>query len=215
MRTLIEAALRSELGCEPDETSVIHLLFLLPSVEGEAVEVPGSSDEVYTVAGGTSRLVDALGAALGEQIQLRHVLTREEQRGQTYTLPFEGQPCDFGHTIRSEEHRRQGDFQFIDDTEVQVLLDHLRAARDANIATARSLSSLLKGALRAVVDKVECRPARSNPRFALLLSKNFPFAYFFGRYMEFLPHLRPKDDPKSDISPHSGLHDFGMCKAFP
>jgi monoamine oxidase len=45
------------------------------------------------VVGGTSRLVEALGAALGEQIQLRHVLTRVEQRGQTYTLSFQGRPA--------------------------------------------------------------------------------------------------------------------------
>ncbi len=68
------------------------LLFLLPTADGEAVEVLGSSDELNTVVGGTSRLIDALGAALGKQIKLRHALTRVEQRGQSYTLSFEAGP---------------------------------------------------------------------------------------------------------------------------
>jgi hypothetical protein len=37
----------------------------------------------------------------------------------------------------AEGHRRHGDFEFIDDTEVQVLLDRIRAARNPNIATTR------------------------------------------------------------------------------
>ena len=35
----------------------------------------------------------------------------------------------------AEHHRRQGDCQFVDDARVQVVLDHIRAAHDANIAT--------------------------------------------------------------------------------
>jgi hypothetical protein len=33
----------------------------------------------------------------------------------------------------AEQQRDQGDFQFVDDTQGQVLLDHFRAARNANV----------------------------------------------------------------------------------
>jgi hypothetical protein len=52
---------------------------------------------------------------------------------------------------------------------VQVLLDHVRAACDPNIATARRLSSLPEGTFRSVVDEVEGRTARADPRFTLLV----------------------------------------------
>jgi hypothetical protein len=33
----------------------------------------------------------------------------------------------------TEQHRRQGNFQLVDDTQVQVLLDYIRATRDTSI----------------------------------------------------------------------------------
>src|SRR5512138_2350503 len=67
-----------------------------------------------------------------------------------------------------EQHGCQGDFQLLDDSHVQVLLDHVRATRDANITTARRSPSQLEGTLRAVVDEVKRRPTRTDPSFALL-----------------------------------------------
>lgn len=68
----------------------------------------------------------------------------------------------------AEQHGGQGDFHFVDDTQVQVLLDHVRAARDANIAATRRVPGLLERTLRAVVDEVERRASRPDPRFTLL-----------------------------------------------
>src|SRR5688500_16679925 len=39
----------------------------------------------------------------------------------------------------AEQYRRQGDFQLVDDTQIQVLLDHIRSTRDTNITTACGL----------------------------------------------------------------------------
>jgi hypothetical protein len=36
----------------------------------------------------------------------------------------------------AEQHGRQGDFKFVHDTHVQILLDHIRSACDTNIPTA-------------------------------------------------------------------------------
>ncbi len=58
------------------------------------------------------------------------------------------------------------------DSHIQVLLNHVRAACDAIVATARGLSSPPEGTLRAAVDEVEGRPARADPWFALLVGKN-------------------------------------------
>jgi hypothetical protein len=45
----------------------------------------------------------------------------------------------------AEQDWRQGNFELVDDTHVQVLLDHIRAACDTNIATARRLAGLREG----------------------------------------------------------------------
>src|SRR5262249_22119289 len=72
----------------------------------------------------------------------------------------------------AEQHGRQGDFKLVHDTHVQVLLDHIRSTRDANIATARGLPSELKGTLRPVLDEGHARAIRADPRFALRVGKN-------------------------------------------
>jgi hypothetical protein len=72
----------------------------------------------------------------------------------------------------AEQRGRQGDFKLVHDTHVQVLLDHIRSTRDANIATARGFPSELKGTLRPVIDEVKGRPTRADPGFALRVGKN-------------------------------------------
>src|SRR5947207_2774872 len=62
-----------------------------------------------------------------------------------------------------EQHRRQSDFKLLHDTQVQVLLDHIRSTRNANIATARGLARELKSTLRPVIDEVKGRPTRADP----------------------------------------------------
>ena len=55
---------------------------------------------------------------------------------------------------------------------IQVLLDHIRSTRNANIAIAGRLPSRLKSTLRRFIDEVESRPTRANPRIAFLVGKN-------------------------------------------
>ena len=43
----------------------------------------------------------------------------------------------------AEQHGCQGDFQLVNDTQVQVLLDHIRSTRDTNITTACGFPSQL------------------------------------------------------------------------
>lgn len=70
IRLLIEKAIRTEYGVELAESSCLELLSILPTVDGEEVDVLGSSDEAYMIDGGTSRLVAALAQEVAGQIIL-------------------------------------------------------------------------------------------------------------------------------------------------
>jgi monoamine oxidase len=91
-RTIMENAIRSEYGVEPRDSSALQLLFLLPVVDGDFVEVLGYSDEAYVLKGGIGRLPKAMATELGERevkLELGRVLTRvEERRSSTYALTF-------------------------------------------------------------------------------------------------------------------------------
>src|SRR5687767_10089531 len=99
----------------------------------------------------------------------------------------------------AEQYRRQGDFQLVDDTQIQVLLDHIRSTRDTNITTACGLPSQRKRTLRPVIDEVESRPTGTHPRFALLMGKNV-----YGRVKR--SFLRPG---ALALIEHSLAHDVG------
>jgi monoamine oxidase len=88
VRTLIENAIRTELGVESEQTSIIHLLFILPSVDGQAVEVLGESDELYTIEGGSSRLVERLADVLSNQVHTNHRLLKVAEQNGSYQLFF-------------------------------------------------------------------------------------------------------------------------------
>lgn len=60
VRRLLEATSRTEYGVEPEQASAIELLFNLPTVEGQRVEILGESDERHVIEGGSSTLIDAL-----------------------------------------------------------------------------------------------------------------------------------------------------------
>ncbi len=62
MRALLEQSIRTEFGVEPSQASALLLIFNLPTVEGEAYEVLGASDERYIVSGGSQAITDALAA---------------------------------------------------------------------------------------------------------------------------------------------------------
>ncbi|CAN5870533.1 NAD(P)/FAD-dependent oxidoreductase [soil metagenome] len=87
-RELVECAIRTEYGVEPDESSALQLLFLLPTVEGQSVEVLGYSDEAFVVEGGSGRVPEELAGALGDQVRLGRQLVRFEERPQFHRLTF-------------------------------------------------------------------------------------------------------------------------------
>src|SRR3569832_968801 len=66
----------------------------------------------------------------------------------------------------AEHHGCQGDFQLVDDTQVQVLLDHVRSTRNTNIAIAGGLPRQLQGTRRPVINEVKGRPTGAHPGFA-------------------------------------------------
>ncbi|MDT4834950.1 hypothetical protein FQZ97_686020 [compost metagenome] len=72
----------------------------------------------------------------------------------------------------TEQYRCHGDFQFVDDTQVQALLDHVRPTRDTNITAACGFQGQRQGPLRAVIDEVKARPAGAHPGFALLMGQD-------------------------------------------
>jgi len=68
VRRLLEQSIRTEYGAEPDQASALQLLWNLPTVDGEAYEVLGNSDERYVVKGGSQRVTDALAEAHADRI---------------------------------------------------------------------------------------------------------------------------------------------------
>lgn len=62
--------------------------FLLPTGDGEPVEVLSFSDERYVVEGGVGMLPEAMAAALGDHVQLDRVLNRVDAMTSTYKLTF-------------------------------------------------------------------------------------------------------------------------------
>ena len=89
VRALFENTIRTEYGVEAAESSALQLLFLLPSVNGTAVELLGYSDETYAVEGGNSRIIDGLTNALQGQIHYGSALTKvERDRREGYELTF-------------------------------------------------------------------------------------------------------------------------------
>lgn len=75
IRRLLEQSVRTEYGAEPGEASALQLIFNLPTVEGEAYEVLGTSDERYVVDGGSQRITEALAEAHAPRIESGRRLT--------------------------------------------------------------------------------------------------------------------------------------------
>jgi len=88
VRELLETAIRTEYGAEPDQSSALQLLFILPEVNGQSVELLSYSDEAYAVVGGSAKITDALADALSGQIQRNKVLLAIDQEGGKYRLTF-------------------------------------------------------------------------------------------------------------------------------
>ncbi len=93
IRNLMESAVRVEYGVEPNDSSAIQLLYLLPVADGDHVEVLSTSDEAYVVNGGTETIVHALRNVLHDQIHTRHALTKIEPNGDGFKLTFNHVIC--------------------------------------------------------------------------------------------------------------------------
>jgi monoamine oxidase len=88
VRTLLENSIRTEFGVEPTQSSALQLVFNLPTVEGNRVEVLGGSDEAFVVEGGCGRIVQALAGMLPGQIHEGHVLVRLKATDRGFRLMF-------------------------------------------------------------------------------------------------------------------------------
>jgi monoamine oxidase len=88
IRDLIENSIRTEYGVEPEESSALQLLFNLPTVEGQDVEVLGASDETFMVEGGSGRIIAALAQALSSQIRTSRVLRQITSQESGFRLTF-------------------------------------------------------------------------------------------------------------------------------
>jgi monoamine oxidase len=67
---LLEQTIRTEYGAEPAQASALELIWNLPTVDGQAYEVLGNSDERYVIEGGSQRVTDALAAAHADRIEI-------------------------------------------------------------------------------------------------------------------------------------------------
>lgn len=88
VRQLMEATSRTEYGVEPGQASAIELIFNLPTVEGERIDVLGRSDERYLIEGGSSALIAAMAAKLGDRVEMGKRLARVESDGAGARLHF-------------------------------------------------------------------------------------------------------------------------------
>lgn len=88
IRSLIENAIRTEYGAEPENSSALQLLFILPTVKGQAVDLLSYSDETYSVTGGSAEITDALAKALPGQIKTNKYLKGIRKTKSGFHLSF-------------------------------------------------------------------------------------------------------------------------------
>ncbi|MBW4622541.1 MAG: FAD-dependent oxidoreductase [Cyanosarcina radialis HA8281-LM2] len=88
IRELIANSIRTEYGVEANESSSLQLLFNLPTVNGQEVEVLGESDETFMVKAGSGQIIDRLASNLRDRIRTRMKLTAIRSRGRGFKLTF-------------------------------------------------------------------------------------------------------------------------------
>lgn len=86
IRNLIEGAVRVEYGVEPDHSPILQLLYLLPVVNGEQMEVLSTSDEAFVVNGGSETIIEGLRTALAGQIHTNRALQKISKTATGYRL---------------------------------------------------------------------------------------------------------------------------------
>lgn len=100
VRRLLEQSIRTEYGAEPHEASALQLIFNLPTVDGEAFEILGESDEHYVVSGGSTRIPDALARLHADRIALNRKLVSIARGRDGVTLRFDrGTPVTVDRVI--------------------------------------------------------------------------------------------------------------------
>jgi monoamine oxidase len=85
---LFKDVIRSEYGAEAHESTALQMLFVLPVIEQESVDLISYSDEMYSVVGGSDQITDALGSNLEGQIQLRMELKEVWRTANKFHLTF-------------------------------------------------------------------------------------------------------------------------------
>jgi monoamine oxidase len=90
IRTLIENTIRTEYGVEPEESTALQLLYNLPTVEKEELEIL-ASDETYMVKGGNGKIIESLAKELTGQIQTNKRLLAISKSNNGYQLNFQDQ----------------------------------------------------------------------------------------------------------------------------
>ena len=88
VRALIESSIRTEYGSEPGDASALQLIFNLPTVNGEHIEVLAGSDERYVIAGGSGRLAEAIAEAHRGRIETGRRLRAIRETGSGIRLEF-------------------------------------------------------------------------------------------------------------------------------
>lgn len=88
VRELLEATSRTEYGVEPAHASAVELVFNLPTVDGQRIEVLGESDERYVIQGGSSSLIEAMTTHYADRITTGKRLARVERAGSGVRLTF-------------------------------------------------------------------------------------------------------------------------------
>ncbi len=91
IRDLLENVMRNEFGVEPEDSSAIQFVLLLPVVKGQAVELLSYSDEVFSVEQGSGKIIEGLEAALTGQIKTQMRLTRLQSKDKGFRLFFANQ----------------------------------------------------------------------------------------------------------------------------
>lgn len=90
IRALIEGLARVEYGVEASESTALQLLYMLPVVDGESVELLSTSDEAWVIGGGSESVITALKNVLAGQVHTGKSLTAIKSTKQGYSLTFNG-----------------------------------------------------------------------------------------------------------------------------
>jgi monoamine oxidase len=89
VRNLIENVIRTEYGVEPEQSSALQLLFILPAVVDDNLELLSTNDETYVIEGGTGKIIDSFAQLLTGQIKTKMRLNRLQKQSNSYLLTFD------------------------------------------------------------------------------------------------------------------------------